>query len=919
MSVVKVPFSGIVRSVDPGLSQDGQCVELINARVKDGSVRPIGRPKVIGALTIEDEEIVSITYHPAAEKYIVITDESVYYMGEPVDSVFSPTLLSDDLAGSTKVDILGNVLVFTKPENGVDKPLYVIWKNGSYHYLGEAPKIPTLSISCPNDDSVNINYLYLSKISGSEYHGAQTEGVSFDQMANYGFDGLSRQILYEMGKRGYFGGCNLLLVRLAYKLSSGDYIKHSNIMIFDARTTLTSRTIKPDNTSYTISGHQVGYFYGLSDPAIPGTVHIGALSVGFKPSIEVGAADIGNWEGFITSVDVFVHPIRNYESRPKFKSPLNSYESSRLINDDTYDALKLKSLSDIENEITSTTDFRLYASYDLDGTSLWRADDVTDEQLALNDALPDDDFTNNITTGAVSYVYNSRLHQGNLKETLFEGYKVDTENGSYNPDLTSSINVFTKISTEEGIKVVKVSSHYNTSNLPGLIAYPDTRATEIILHNGLTGMTIPLRKHKALNMALSLRGISQATFTYSSVSDRWFYFDGSYQPTGETHYYKSEGRTFSGSSMTAPTYVHGQTDVYARDNVIKVSTLNNPLYFPAKQTYTPSSGKVLGLCANTTALSQGQFGQYPMYAFTNEGVYAMYVGMNDIAYSRIDPVSRDICTGLIQGIDQSVIFSSERGLMMLYGSQSVCISDDLDGWLASLMTTNATLLTKIANNGTGSSTYRTDLASSFSTTEFRNYIEGAQLGYNYQESELIVTNENYNYSYVYNLKSKTWSKLSQSFKMIGRYPLCLGYNDGWIFDLNNPIRTVNKMLIMTRPMKFSSTSHKRMLQAALRGLVHKSNSDLYFRGEPVYFRDEPVTIFHEIGMYILGSNDAEHFVLLAGKELSSETNMRDIITQMNKTKPYKYFMACVCGGVRSDVSINCLDFDLDLAYENRLR
>ena len=915
MSVVKVPFSGIVRSVDPGLSQDGQCVELINARVKDGSVRPIGRPKVIGALTIEDEEIVSITYHPAAEKYIVITDESVYYMGEPVDSVFSPTLLSDDLAGSTKVDIIGNVLVFTKPENGVDKPLYVIWKNGSYHYLGEAPKIPTLRISCPNDDSLDpplSNYMYLNGITGSKYYAFTLgdENIPWEMCVGSAFDGLSRSIMYSLGKEGYFAGCNLLLLRLAYKLSSGDYIKHSNIFIFDARTTLNSRTIRPESVDYTIVGHQVGYIYGITDNSTnqDRKRNVGALSVGFRPYIEVGTSGLGAWEGFITSVDVFAHPIRNYKTK-----------EIALTDGGIHEILSLKSLAEIRDEITSTTDFRLYASYDINGSQLWRADDVTDEQLALNDALPDDDFTNNITTGDVSYVYNSRLHQGNLKETIFEGYKVDTENGSYNPDLTSSINVFTKISTEEGIKVVKVSSHYKSTNLPGLIAYPDSRATEIILHNGLTGMTIPLRKHKSLNMALNLSGISRATFTFTPASNGWLYFDGSYQPTGETHYYKSEGRTFSGSSMTAPTYVQGQTDVYARENVIKVSTLNNPLYFPAKQTYTPSSGKVLGLCANTTALSQGQFGQYPMYAFTNEGVYAMYVGMNDIAYSRIDPVSRDICTGLIHGIDQSVIFSSERGLMMLYGSQSVCISDDLDGWLASLMTTNATLLTKIANNGTGSSTYRTDLASSFSTTEFRNYIEGAQLGYNYQESELIVTNENYHYSYVYNLKSKSWSKLSQSFKMIGRYPLCLGYNDGWIFDLNNPRRTVNKMLIMTRPMKFSSTSHKRMLQAALRGLVHKSNSDLYFRGEPVYFRDEPVTIFHEIGMYILGSNDAEHFVLLAGKELSSETNMRDIITQMNKTKPYKYFMACVCGGVRSDVAINCLDFDLDLAYENRLR
>ena len=35
----------------------------------------------------------------------------------------------------------------------------------------------------------------------------------------------------------------------------------------------------------------------------------------------------------------------------------------------------------------------------------------------------------------------------------------------------------------------------------------------------------------------------------------------------------------------------------------------------------------------TTALSTGQFGQFPLYVFTGEGVFALSVGTGDIAYA----------------------------------------------------------------------------------------------------------------------------------------------------------------------------------------------------------------------------------------------------------------------------------------------
>ncbi len=69
---------------------------------------------------------------------------------------------------------------------------------------------------------------------------------------------------------------------------------------------------------------------------------------------------------------------------------------------------------------------------------------------------------------------------------------------------------------------------------------------------------------------------------------------------------------------------------YTARNVLKVSALNSPMVFPVSQTYQPTNTEIVGLCSNTTALSQGQFGQPPLYVFATDGVYAMSVGTGNV-------------------------------------------------------------------------------------------------------------------------------------------------------------------------------------------------------------------------------------------------------------------------------------------------
>ena len=48
---------------------------------------------------------------------------------------------------------------------------------------------------------------------------------------------------------------------------------------------------------------------------------------------------------------------------------------------------------------------------------------------------------------------------------------------------------------------------------------------------------------------------------------------------------------------------------------IKVSEVNNPFVFDDKLTYVVGSGKILAMISNSIRISEGQFGQYPLYVF----------------------------------------------------------------------------------------------------------------------------------------------------------------------------------------------------------------------------------------------------------------------------------------------------------------
>lgn len=848
MNTVKIPFKGITRNTDDGLCQDGECMELINARIANNSVEPVSTP-ILKATFLYT--YTKIYFHAIADMYIAIkSDKTLVSISKDLSSA---AVLSTSLAGVIGVEFIGNI-VCALTENAIE---YLIYKNNSYLYLGTLPELPEITI----DKNLTIR----STKSDSQFGYNITSRLPIEKSElwiEYQY-GYYQKILNLLNKDGFF--FHSTCFRIAFRLYDGTYIKHSPIRLIrlDSSDTVEYSLVGyPRTRMVTLDGGDNSLKVYCEDENTTADQYWYFAGMGFKPTFTYNSFNLENWRDIIVSIDIFAS---------------SNIRTSILGN-------KFENLGAEEEQLKNTSKFYRIASIDLKGNITYKNKDVSKDSLSLEEELTDDQFTHNTLIANSSYTYNSRLHLYDINSILYDGYNLDYLVRKFSSSKTgnTSISVYTYIKTNNYENIVCKTKSFTQmpESITPYLMYPDSRAYKIVItinyNNGV--------EYRSKEFSLTPHNILNAAIYLGEDSDM----------------------LVSSWDTTAPVIVTSKQPETDKQK-LKVSSLNNPFFFPARTTYQFQSN-IIAIQSNTTALSQGQFGQFPLYVFCKDGVHAMQVG-TDVVYATSVPVSRDVCIGSTCGIDSAVVFPTDRGLMMIAGTQCQCISEAMDGWLPSC-TISSEIIHRIMGVG--------GMNAMLSSVVFNDYLRGANIGYNYQQSEIIVANSTYPYSYVFNMKSQSWHKIDMSINsFVNVYPETYAIVLNNIYDLNNNHRSVSRIALLTRPIKFGTTTHKRVLQSALRGIIKRALSDLYLRGEAVQFRGEDLTIFKDVGFYMLGSNDAEHYELINGKE--SIIDLRDLVTKMNKSKPYKYFMLCIVGGLRSDVSINYIEMMVDESFTNRLR
>ena len=461
-----------------------------------------------------------------------------------------------------------------------------------------------------------------------------------------------------------------------------------------------------------------------------------------------------------------------------------SYPAGRLM-------IPRRSVDDVKEDIRSTSQFYLLESLRIEQLTTTRTKLVIEEDylqsLVTREAMTDDYDSHDKLLPKYSFVYNSRLNLANIRKELYSLYNAGAlmphTNGyvahfsdSYPTvfDRTMSVSVYFYIK-QDGRDIIVNGESYQMSILdpPFLfLFYPNINAYKavIVAYDYLPSYyEVPLEQHKFLNGA--------------------FYFGGWDNP--------AQGGYVSSASPT-------EQRIIDLPNKIYTSEINNPFHFPVLGINTIGTGTILGISSAVKALSEGQFGQFPLYAFTTEGVWALEVS-NTGTYTARQPVTREVCinTNSITQIDNAVLFATNRGIMLISGSTVQCISESLnaeDLFSISDLPRSDKLLS--VYNGKASENERTAL-DDIAMIPFFDFLAACRMIYDYTNQHIIVYNPAVRYAYVFSLKSKLWGMmLSDIVNNVNSYPEALAMADGnRLVDFSTSSAENITALVVTRPFK----------------------------------------------------------------------------------------------------------------------
>lgn len=282
-------------------------------------------------------------------------------------------------------------------------------------------------------------------------------------------------------------------------------------------------------------------------------------------------------------------------------------------------------------------------------------------------------------------------------------------------------------------------------------------------------------------------------------------------------------------------------------NGLKVSKTDNPLFFPVENTYQVGSSEIIALMSNAIAVGTGQTGSAPLYVFCKDGVYALFVDASgEMTYTNARVIARDVCNNArsVTPIDAGVVFTTDRGLMMIAGEQVQEIGQPAEGDVNKYWDNSKVEYTKIAAKGlTKVACLPTDICDD---TDFLTYIkDGAIVNYNHNERELVVSNptkdfNGYKYKYSYVLdRDGNWSRRYYTAdEYVNNYPTSYRLISGKFFkvdengssatSLEQKKESDNKFFYLSNIIKLGSIGFKQAIRFVVRGYFESEcHADAY--------------------------------------------------------------------------------------------
>lgn len=823
------------------MSEDNELEVCDGFIYRDGELKPVQKPVKIGQTSF------TIMYvHKMADYKILIAkvehSQSIicYKMTDNGIDIDSGQTFS--IGEPSEITSVGNTLICVT-ENGIH---YLLFKGTKYVDLGtELPKpkvefrtfATNLGIGSGKTTALDIReFCETSKKTAYYDDSGSLTSVTTSKISTYWtykpINDVNKLKDFQTAVQGHVASmikeaketnkfCFPFFVRYALKLHDGSYARISNPILV-CPTINRNFKIAPyrhngENYEESVNSQTLDLENVNSSAAIFFIYNIGHSDLYYKASIE--GAD--NWKDIVKEIVVFASD----EVRPfdidgdfVFKDPLemdgycymNQVSGKQknlsggildfpvldfnLSYKFTYDDYKARSVimpkhvksdREIIDALMSKTQFyKLFAINTDDANGKLEYAPIAKhvvETLTEQEQLKTDDYYGWATMVAKKvYPYNNRLNMTGVKRKPFSGFNdfIPIVKGEQ-PGMSGVIapfpdeqeyEIYTHIVANGMDAWVKSDGYYTA--LPEMIGswiyYPDPNATEMLIIDKDTGSAanIKLKVHPRLNGAYCFDKLPFPRITYDGFED------DNARPVVDPNAHET------------------------LDSNIYTSVVNNPFLFEASGDNTVGTGSILGIIANTEAISQGQFGQYPLMVFTSEGIYAMSV-TNEGMYGSIHPISREVCleNSPLVPTDKLVYFASEKGLMAASGAEVACMSEQLKG------------------------------RSSIQDGGFANYLKDCLIAYDYRDSLLRIYSKVYPWQYIYNMKDKTFSVLENGVKakaVANDYPDNLIQDtDGNVYSLTTKPDIVHddntySGTVTTRALKLGGS----IIQKSLRSVKH---------------------------------------------------------------------------------------------------
>ena len=809
---------GITRKPSDFLCGDGELAECINLTTDAEELKPVVQPVAKIQSNNLANKILFIHKYDGEKRYITfswrfvprgvrINSELMWFTEQNGELVYGGSFefyfnRYDDI----KVTSIGKALIV----NTYSGLRYFLWKSDGYDEVGLMPSLqPNFWLTTGDGQSRVYNSGSAKDIIFEDGGNLKNPPVDNIEAHNNLVIGLYNKNLKAVARKKGF--CRPFLVRAALELQDGTYMQVTQPVLMWPSVT---------NNSYS------RYMWGSNNLN---------MYTYFKHLRFSQLTDYSRWSDIVKSITVFVSDeirIHDTDCDQSFStlakagervtwdgiyrsgnSTLSQYHTDNAFNGGTadyttYQPLVAEDQDHILSEIKSTSVFYKVCSFGLKPISNGNTADLIDkytlENLTTQDRLETDDYFSRCEMiPEYMYAYNGRLDLANVKRKFFEGFDHFMP---YDNQTASDYAIYVKIAADTQDVWVRheIKASYQK---PGLyFFYPDPRAKHVTIYDSLGQCWLDqdLTEHPGLNGAYYLKGIpgitggaDQATVTPGSSAFQYGY---------------------SGMHSGSPAYDNDARE--ALTNYVIVSELDNPWTFKAEGYNKVSTGRILAISTTTQALSQAQYGPFPLLVFSDEGIWSMSVDQTGL-YKDVQPISREVLLGqssIIQ-TDNAVFFATMKGLMVAtaISSRDVdvrCVSERIDGKPFDLSG-----LSGLAANTEWSSV----VSAASSSQSFQGFIcaDNTFMAYDYLNSQLLILNASATYCYVYHIKDGTFTKQILPTTMmtaINDYPdYLLQGNDNHLYSLygkplESSVATRQLGVLVTRPMKLAGP----VSQASLR-------------------------------------------------------------------------------------------------------